>query len=126
MVANKNKIQGVSEDKTILTAISMARLKKNPLAEILSLWSDSITENGVLSMNFHPLQRCVNRDKLSDSLKRVGIEVVNLVGVNLNETVNSDHLKNQLQFVCGLGPRKAYSLLERIKVENKNKIICRK
>jgi hypothetical protein len=46
----------------------MARFKKNPMAEILALWSDSIEENGVYSMNLHPLQKYINKRKLIDSL----------------------------------------------------------
>lgn len=41
-MANKSIIQGVSSEKCILEAISMARLKKNPMAEILGLWSENI------------------------------------------------------------------------------------
>lgn len=77
-------------------------------------------------MNFHPLQKHVNKAKLAESLKRVAIEAVNLVGLNINEVLNSDHYKNQLQFICGLGPRKAHELLEKIKSNNKNKISSRK
>jgi hypothetical protein len=41
-MANKNMIQGISEEKAILEAISMARLKKDPMAETLALWSENI------------------------------------------------------------------------------------
>jgi hypothetical protein len=46
----------------------MARLKKNPMAEIISLWSDKMTENGILSLNLHQYQSFVNQNKLKDSL----------------------------------------------------------
>lgn len=90
-------------------------MKKNPMAEILGLWSDSIEENGVLSMNLHPLQRCVNKRKLLDALEKVSIEIVNQVGLDVNELIEAEHCRNQLQFISGLGPRKAYDLLNRIK-----------
>ena len=35
-------------------------------------------------MNFHHLQKYVNKQKLADCLKRVAIEVVSLVGLNIN------------------------------------------
>lgn len=46
----------------------MARLKKNPMAEIISLWSEKQIENGILSMNLHPYQRFVNQAVLKSSL----------------------------------------------------------
>lgn len=46
-----------------------------------------------------------------EALEKVAIEVVNLVGIDFANLAVSDNLANQLQFVCGLGPRKAFSLL---------------
>ena len=66
-------------------------------------------------MSLHPLQKCVNRRQLMEALEKVAIEVVNLVGIDISQLSVSENLANQLQFVCGLGPRKAYSLLEKIK-----------
>ena len=60
-MANKTIISGFVEEATIIEAISMARLKKNPMAEIISLWSDKLKDNGVLSINLHPYQRFVNQ-----------------------------------------------------------------
>jgi hypothetical protein len=37
-------------------AISLARLKLNPMAEILNLWSENLQENGVLHIPMHYLQ----------------------------------------------------------------------
>ena len=62
----------------------MARLKKNPMAEIISLWSDKNTDNAILSMNLHQYQNNVNQRKLKDSLEKVIIEVVNMVGIDIN------------------------------------------
>lgn len=63
----------------------MARLKKNPLAEIVSLWSDKLIDNGLLSMNLHQYQNFVSQKKLIDSLEKVIVEVVNMVGIDINE-----------------------------------------
>jgi transcriptional accessory protein Tex/SPT6 len=73
LMANKNIVQGVSSEKCILEAISMARLKKNPMMEILGLWSESIEENGVYSMNLHPFQKYIDKRKLVDALEKVAI-----------------------------------------------------
>jgi|LakMenE01Jun11ns_1017448.scaffolds.fasta_scaffold7251459_1 transcriptional accessory protein Tex/SPT6 len=62
----------------------MARLKKNPLAEIVSLWSDKLIDNGLLSMNLHQYQNFVSQKKLIDSLEKVIVEVVNMVGIDIN------------------------------------------
>lgn len=62
-------------------------------------------------MNMHPLQKSINQQKLKAELERVAVEMVNLVGVDLNQIKDHPHLQNQLQFVCGLGPRKALNLL---------------
>lgn len=41
--------------------------------------------------------------------------MVNLVGIDLNQVKDHAHLHNQLQFISGLGPRKALSLLDNLK-----------
>jgi transcription elongation factor SPT6 len=40
---------------------------------------------------------------------------VNDVGVDLNILVDHDHMHNMLQFISGLGPRKAKKLIQRLK-----------
>ena len=66
-------------------------------------------------MNLHPLQKYINKRKLIDALEYVAIEIVNLVGVDIDQIRNSDHCRNILQFVSGLGPRKAFDLIEKVK-----------
>jgi transcriptional accessory protein Tex/SPT6 len=63
----------------------MARLIKNPMSEIISLWSEKASENGILSMNLHQYQGFVDDRKLKESLEKVIIEVVNMVGLDINE-----------------------------------------
>lgn len=84
-MAKKQIIKGIAEEESVLEAISMARLKKNPMSEIISLWSEKVGENGILSMNLHQYQSFVNQRKLKDSLEKVIIEVVNMVGLDINE-----------------------------------------
>lgn len=63
-------------------------------------------------MNLHPLQKYINKRKLIDSLERVAIEMVNLVGIDIDDIRNnSEYCKNILQFISGLGPRKAFDLI---------------
>ena len=42
LVAKRQIIKGQTEEEAVLEAISMARLKKNPMSEIISLWSDKM------------------------------------------------------------------------------------
>ena len=66
-----------------------------------------MSENQALNLNLHPLQKHVNQARLSDTLEEVNIKTVNNIGIDLNLLVEHDHWHNQLQFLSGLGPRKA-------------------
>ena len=50
-----------------------------------------------------------------DILEEVNIQTVNNVGVDLNIMLHHKHMHNQLQFVSGLGPRKAAYLISKLK-----------
>lgn len=98
-------------------AVSMARYIQNPLSETLNLWDDDLEKNLLLYLSFHPLQPMVNKKILKDRLEIVLLEIVNRKGVDINQCIRQPHLDKQLQFICGLGPRKAKTLIERIKTE---------
>jgi transcription elongation factor SPT6 len=66
-------------------------------------------------MNLHPLQKYIDKRKLIDSLEKVAIEMVNLVGIDIETIRSTDHCRNILQFISGLGPRKAFDLIEKVK-----------
>ena len=117
LMAKKRITQRSSEEECILQALSMARLKKNPMAETIGLWDRRFNENGILSMNLHPYQSFVNQAKMRGSLEKIIIEMVNLVGVDINELIKNDHLHGQLQFVSGLGTIKSQSLLDKLREE---------
>lgn len=92
------------------------------MLETLSLWSDNINENGILSLNLHPFQSFVDQRRLKNSLELIAFEVVNLVGIDLNdlnEKFNPSG-KKALQFICGFGPRKAFDFYEKIQNYNIN------
>ena len=95
-------------------AISLARLKQNPLHEILRLWSHKNEENGILYMNFHHLQSNISQQKLRRELEKVAMECTNMVGIDINKILAHPHLQAPLQFICGLGPRKAKHVLDSI------------
>lgn len=82
---------------------------------MLNLWSPIMSENQALNLNLHPLQKHVNQARLSDHLEEVNIKTVNNIGIDLNLLVEHDHWHNQLQFLSGLGPRKAQRYIQRLK-----------
>lgn len=96
----------------IKEAISLARMMQNPMAEVLNLWSYKIEENPIFYIPFHPLQNSVNRSLLKKEYEKIAIEMVNNVGIDINEAIAHRHCANQLQFLSGLGPRKAAHFLE--------------
>jgi len=49
-----------------------------------------------------------------ERLERAFIDVVAMTGVDVNQCVLHNHLSSTLQFVSGLGPRKAQSILTKI------------
>jgi len=51
---------------------------------------------------------------------------VNLVGLDLNEIKKNEHLQPQVQFISGLGPKKARHFLERLKELGGGDILSRK
>lgn len=94
-------------------AISLARFKQNPMAEILQLWHEETNSNRCLSLNLHPLQKHINQAKLMNALEHEAIRAVNLVGVDINRVKDHFHLRKQLGFIAGLGPRKSIHLIEK-------------
>jgi transcription elongation factor SPT6 len=95
-------------------AISMGRFKQNPLAETLQLWSEDVNNNICLSLALHPFQKSVNQIKLMEAMELEAIKAVNLNGVDLNRIKDHYHLRKQLSFVSGLGPRKSIQMIEKV------------
>jgi transcription elongation factor SPT6 len=96
-------------------AICLARFEQDPLNEILNLWSPIMSENQALHLNLHPLQKHINQARLIDHLEQINTEFVNRVGVDINLLVDHEHWHNQLQFLSGLGPRKAQRYIQKLK-----------
>jgi len=62
--------------------------------EILNLWSPIMVENQALNINFHPLQKHINRARLMDVLEEVNIQMLNSVGVDINMVIDHEHMHN--------------------------------
>ncbi|KUL84062.1 hypothetical protein ZTR_07408 [Talaromyces verruculosus] len=89
----------------------IARYLQNPLKEYAALGKD------LVSIQFTPGQRYLSEDIVAKQLESALVDMVNLCGVDINEAVSDTATQNLLQYVCGLGPRKASHL---VKIVNMN------
>ncbi|KAG8966029.1 Transcription elongation factor spt6 [Tulasnella sp. 419] len=88
--------------------IGLARYTQSPLNEYAALGSD------LTAITFDDGQHLVPKEKLLVALERALVNVVNLVGVDINRSVVDTYYQALLPFVAGLGPRKAQQLVQRI------------
>lgn len=95
--------------------VALGRYLQSPLKQYASLGRD------LVSIQFKPGQQLVSQDLILRQLDTALVDMVNLVGVDLNEAVHDTATANLLPFVCGLGPRKAAHLL---KIMNLNGGTC--
>lgn len=112
-------------------AVSLGRYSQDPLAETAYIWASKgdtsasgmvmAAEAGVaslasdlLSARLHGLQSDIPAHLLFAFAERVMVEATSASGVDINGVTNKPHLHTLLQFVPGLGPRKAQALLQSI------------
>lgn len=88
--------------------VALARYVQSPLKEYASLGKN------ITSVIVDPNQGLLPQDKLLRYLETAMVDIVNLVGVDVNEAVADAYVANLLPFVSGLGMRKANSLLKTI------------
>ncbi|KAK9370436.1 SH2 domain-containing protein [Lipomyces kononenkoae] len=88
--------------------IALARYMQSPLLEYAAMGS------GIVSIQFHRLQMLLPQDLLRQMIDSAFIDMVNLVGVDINEAIKVPYFANLLQYVSGLGPRKASGMLKSI------------
>jgi transcription elongation factor SPT6 len=88
--------------------ICLARYLQDPLLAYTQLCN---YENDILALKYHPMQDLISKDELLHALECEFVNVTNSVGVDLNRCVACPHTSNVLQYVSGLGPRKANHIL---------------
>ncbi|KAF9148713.1 Transcription elongation factor spt6, partial [Linnemannia schmuckeri] len=88
--------------------ISLARTIQNPINEYVGTGAD------LVGIRLHPLQEFVGASRLRELLDRALVNVVNDVGVDINEVVSSPYKALMLPYICGLGTRKAQHLIRTI------------
>ncbi|KAK4315769.1 hypothetical protein Pmani_013007 [Petrolisthes manimaculis] len=106
-------------------AISIGRRVQDPLIEFSQLCNP---DEELLNLKFHPLQDQLTSSELLNALYTEFVNRTNEVGVDLNRAVAYPYTQNLVQFVCGLGPRKANLLIKNMKqnnqrLENRNQLV---
>ncbi|GMT19975.1 hypothetical protein PFISCL1PPCAC_11272, partial [Pristionchus fissidentatus] len=106
-------------------ALSLARCLLDPLVEYSHLYN---IDEDIFCLSLHALQAEVNKEDLQEAVMLELINRVNEVGVDINKCVEFSHHQGLLQFVCGLGPRKASYLLKTIRqnsscLESRTKLV---
>ncbi|XP_063383869.1 transcription elongation factor SPT6 [Cydia fagiglandana] len=96
-------------------AICQARLLQDPLMEISTLCGH---DEEILCFRYHPLQDQIAKEDLLEGIELEFVNRVNEVGVDVNEAILTGRGTELLQFVCGLGPRKAQALIKLFKQTN--------
>lgn len=108
----QNSIRATTElaDKPSLVkyCVGLARYVQSPLLEYISLRDD------ILSLTFYEHQKLLSNDAVQEVYETVFVDIVNMVGVEINEALREPYLAQMLQYVAGLGPRKASGLLRNI------------
>lgn len=97
-------------EKSILAryAISLARYVQSPLLEYVNLKDD------VISLSIHPHQSLLPEERLRDAIVTSFVDIVNMVGVDINQCVSNSYLASCLPYIAGLGDRKASGLLKAV------------
>lgn len=101
-----------SQPQGFCFTISLARRLLEPLCEFAKLAN---FENSILELPLNPFKSLIPPAELRTRfLDRALINVINLVGVDINKALRNPFYVPLLSFVCGLGPRKAQLLLRTI------------
>ena len=94
-----------------LYCVALAKYMQDPLKEYTALGRD------LVSITFHTDQHLLPQEKVLKNLETCLVDYVSMVGVDINESVSDVSLANLLQYVPGLGPRKATQMLKAINLD---------
>ncbi|KAB2578802.1 putative transcription elongation factor spt6 protein [Lasiodiplodia theobromae] len=109
--SDRSNVDHPGQPPLVKYCIALARFLQSPLKEYAALGKD------IISVSFDPNQILLPQDKLMKYLEMAMVDIVNLVGIEINDAIADSYLANLIPYVCGLGPRKAQQLL---KVTNLN------
>eukprot|EP00257_Ricinus_communis_P019165 XP_015578078.1 transcription elongation factor SPT6 homolog [Ricinus communis] len=88
-------------------AVALGRYLQNPLAMVATLCGPA---REILSWKLSPLENFLNSDEKYAMIEQIMVDVTNQVGLDINMATSHEWLFAPLQFISGLGPRKAASL----------------
>ncbi|XVF24560.1 hypothetical protein REPUB_Repub13aG0138700 [Reevesia pubescens] len=88
-------------------AVALGRYLQNPLAMVATLCGPG---KEILSWKLNPLENFLTTDERYGMVEQVLVDVTNQVGLDVNLAASHEWLFAPLQFISGLGPRKAASL----------------
>uniref|UniRef100_A0A1D1YSQ9 Transcription elongation factor spt6 n=1 Tax=Anthurium amnicola TaxID=1678845 RepID=A0A1D1YSQ9_9ARAE len=88
-------------------AVALARYLQNPLAMVATLCGPG---REILSWKLCPLEHFLTADEKYEMVEQIMVDVTNQVGIDINLAASHEWLCAPLQFVSGLGPRKASAL----------------
>ncbi|XP_020672293.1 transcription elongation factor SPT6 homolog isoform X1 [Dendrobium catenatum] len=88
-------------------AVALGRYLQNPLAMVATLCGPG---KEILSWKLCPLDDFLTPDEKYDMVEQIMVDATNQIGVDVNLASSHEWLFAPLQFVAGLGPRKASSL----------------
>ncbi|XWS74617.1 hypothetical protein CRYUN_Cryun01aG0014000 [Craigia yunnanensis] len=88
-------------------AVALGRYLQNPLAMVATLCGPG---KEILSWKLSPLENFLTTDEKYAMVEQVLVDVTNQVGLDVNLAASHEWLFAPLQFISGLGPRKAASL----------------
>lgn len=108
----------------VRAAVALGRQMLDPLAVLAALCGPS---KEILSLHLHPLQGQLPEGEQLAVVERVLSTAVAQAGVDLNAVASNAWMQAPLQFVPGLGPRKAAALLRAVMraggfVESRNQV----
>ncbi|KAL1638478.1 Transcription elongation factor spt6 [Neofusicoccum ribis] len=110
--SDRSNLDHPGQPPLVKYCIALARFLQSPLKEYAALGKD------IVSISFDPNQILLPQDKLTKYLEMAMVDIVNLVGVEINDGLTDSYLANLLPYVCGLGPRKSQQLLKVINLNN--------
>ena len=110
LAASSEYSNNVSE--IVKESIALGRMFIDPLPVTASLFSQ---EKEIAGLRLNEAERFLDPEERISALEKCMITIVNQVGVDLNDIVKQTWKSYSLQFVAGLGPRKADELVQAIK-----------
>ncbi|XP_054811877.1 transcription elongation factor SPT6 homolog isoform X2 [Prosopis cineraria] len=96
-----------SQQGIVRRAVALGRYLQNPLAMVATLCGP---RKEILSWKLSSLESFLNPDEKFGMVEQIMVDVTNQVGLDVNLAISHEWLFAPLQFISGLGPRKAASL----------------